>query len=299
MNRNGSLNYARLVAAFGIVFFHAGASGASIGYAALPFFLILMIVLAVPSAKRLSMQEYAMNRAQRLLIPWVIWSGIYAALKLLEISMTHATFNSEFAPYMLLTGPALHLWFLPFAFVACLLTYPLMQKAHSKITLPMVLSLVLIGVTILSLCQGRSFAVPFAQWIYGLPAVCLGIALAIAGTGWNRILGISAIFTCGAFILGATNGLEQLVIALIAYIICIKVRLPDSVLSNQLGGLALGVYLSHPLVLSVLERTTALHKGDTAFALLGCLGACAIAWGQTKLGTSLKQRIKRSFPPAS
>lgn len=301
MSHNGSLDYARFIAAFGIVFFHAGAAGASLGYAALPFFLILMIVLAVPSAARLTFRNYASNRAQRLLVPWGIWSGIYATLKIVEVTLTQSSLGNEFQPHMILTGPALHLWFLPFAFVACMLIYPLARNIHRPSTFHVVIgmALVLTGAVILSLCQDRSFSVPFAQWINGLPAVCLGLALAITGTSWQRNLAISALFTGAALTLGATHGLEQLVIALAAYIISTKLRLPSNGLSKHLGALALGIYLSHPLVLSLLERTTALHKGDTTFALLGCLGASIIAWGQIKLGppfNALRQKLRSPAP---
>ena len=44
--RNAMLDYARFLAAAGILFFHSGAPGAWIGYAALPFFLMLLICLA-------------------------------------------------------------------------------------------------------------------------------------------------------------------------------------------------------------------------------------------------------------
>lgn len=54
LDRSSVLDYARLVAASGIVLFHSGAPGAAIGYAALPFFLVLLVVLALPGAARQS-----------------------------------------------------------------------------------------------------------------------------------------------------------------------------------------------------------------------------------------------------
>ena len=69
-SRNATLDYARLLAAFGIVLFHSGAPGAWVGLAALPFFLMVLIILAVPSAVRSSPGNYARSRANRLLVPW-------------------------------------------------------------------------------------------------------------------------------------------------------------------------------------------------------------------------------------
>jgi peptidoglycan/LPS O-acetylase OafA/YrhL len=78
--RNGTLDHARLIAAVGIVVFHSGAPGAWVGYAALPFFLMLLIVLAWPAAERQSLPAFARGRAARLMIPWLIWSCIYGTL---------------------------------------------------------------------------------------------------------------------------------------------------------------------------------------------------------------------------
>lgn len=70
MARNGTLDHARLWAAFGIVLFHSGAAGAAIGYAALPFFIMLLVVLALPGAERaVSFNAFVKGRAIRLLRP--------------------------------------------------------------------------------------------------------------------------------------------------------------------------------------------------------------------------------------
>lgn len=118
MARNATLDYARLLAAFGIVLFHANAPGHAIGYAALPFFLMLLLCLAWPAAQRDDFGRYVCNRATRLLVPFAVWSGIFGLLKLAEVLLTGVSLGSEFKPSMLLTGPAIHLWFLPFAYVA-------------------------------------------------------------------------------------------------------------------------------------------------------------------------------------
>ena len=67
--RNAMLDYARFLAAAGILFFHSGAPGAWIGYAALPFFLMLLICLAWPAAQREPAGVYAGGRMRRLMGP--------------------------------------------------------------------------------------------------------------------------------------------------------------------------------------------------------------------------------------
>ncbi|OED49396.1 hypothetical protein AB838_06890 [Rhodobacteraceae bacterium (ex Bugula neritina AB1)] len=279
MHRNGTLDYARLLAAFGIVFFHVGTTGAAIGYAALPFFLLLLVVLSLPGAARLSFPDYVKGRVQRLLLPWLIWSGVYGGLKLAELWVTGAPFRSEFAPHMLLTGPALHLWFLPFAFATCLALYPLAHLARRTGPESLVLMMLGCGLAVLLLRQEVSLPAPFAQWLYALPAVCVGIALALVWGRMHTMLLILTGFTCAALLSGAHQGLLQIVLAACGLILCLVWHLPASRGAQLAGTLSLGVYLAHPLVLSVLSRTTPLAPDSVTLALLGCLGGLCLALG--------------------
>lgn len=291
MRRNATLDIARLVAAFGIVFFHVGAPGSGVGYAALPFFIILLVAMAIPTAKKLDLTSYTQGRAVRLLLPWLLWSGLYAGLKLAELAVTGASFGSEFAPSMLLTGPALHLWFLPFAFVACLLAYPAARLAHHT---SVAILLAIVGVLALGLSQTRGLPVPLAQWVYAGPAVFLGLALAMAG-GRLWQMGLILFGFCGvALAAGWTSGLGQLALAGAAYILCLALPHSETPLSRRAGAAAMGVYLAHPLVLSVLVRTTSIPENSLGMALLVCLGALILSATIEALIASL-QRPKRKL----
>lgn len=279
MHHNGTLDYARLLAAFGIVFFHAGAPGAGIGYAALPFFLLLLVVLSFGGATRMSLSDYVRSRAQRLLIPWLIWSGVYGVLKLAELALIGAPIGSEFSPYMLLTGPALHLWFLPFAFVVCAFIYPLVRLTHHISPKNLAVILASSGLAILWLQQGAILSMPFAQWVYALPSVAVGMAL---GLVWGRLMAMLLIcggFSIAALLSEAHMGLLQIVLAGGALILCTLCPLPATRHAQLAGSLSLGVYLAHPLILSVLGRITPLPHDSLSMALLGCAGGLAIAFG--------------------
>ena len=279
MTRNGTLDYARLLASFGIVFFHVGAPGAAIGYAALPFFLLLLVVLAFPGAERQAFPTYLRGRVQRLLVPWLIWSGVYGALKLAELAVTGAPVASEFSLHMLLTGTATHLWFLPFAFATCVAIYPLARLARRTGPESLALAMAALGLIILMLRQGASLPIPFAQWLYALPAVCIGIALALV---WGRLVFMSALlagFIAAALMFGASVGLLQIALAGGALILCVLCPLPATPTATLAGALSLGVYLAHPLIQSLLRRCTPLSDNSLSTAILACLGGLAIAWG--------------------
>jgi len=283
MRSTASYDYARLIAAFGIVLFHAGAPGGAVGYAALPFFLILMIIFGWTSADRTALGPYTSGRLRRLLGPWVVWSGIFASLKLVEIQMTSASWGSEFVPYMLLTGPAIHLWFLPFAFVACLAIWPLVRLGRKYP--PILLAIIaLVGALVLQgVCADKTFAAPLAQWAYVAPAVCLGIGMAVLpGRAVAQLVLIGG-FVGAAALFGWTHGLGQITLAAGAVVLCGQIQLPQTAISRQAAAASMGIYLAHPLMLSLLERATPLDKSNLLLASLAAGMALFLALGQQRV----------------
>jgi surface polysaccharide O-acyltransferase-like enzyme len=121
--RNGFVDYCRLVAAFGIVWFHTEAPGYRVAYTGLPFFLVL---LALPSRMSLA------DRARRLLLPLLIWSVVYALFRAWNAAEQGQALFGWWKPWMPLVGTSIHLWFLPFAFLVALVAPPLpLQRPHA------------------------------------------------------------------------------------------------------------------------------------------------------------------------
>lgn len=283
MPRNAVLDHARLWAAFGIVWFHAKAPGAGIGYAALPFFAMLLICLALPGAARQAPGAFTRGRARRLLVPWLVWSAVYAALKLVEVALTDKPLASEFAPWMLLTGPAIHLWFLPFAFLASLALYPLarLPRPVARQGFDPVLP-VLVGATLaaLALWQGAALPVPFQQWAFVAPATILALAFARAGSEARAVLSVLALaglIAVVALSLGWTKGLLQLGLAATALALCLLWVRPATALSDLAAECALTVYLVHPAIAAVLLRTGLVETGTISLAVLVCGLSLAVA----------------------
>lgn len=272
MGRNGTLEYARLWAAFGIVFFHAKTPGADVGYAALPFFLILLVVMAAPAAQAKSLPVYLRCKAVRLMLPWLICSVIYGGLKLTEVLITGAPLHSEFNPAMLLSGPAQHLWFLPFAFGVCLLVYFLLGSRSQPLKGPIPsLGFAAAALGFILVQQQITLPDPFKQWIYGMPAVCLALALLSGPAGTVPRAYYMTAFGIIALMAGAIEGLLQLMLAVGLFLLCTGFPRPETPLARQAGAAALGVYLVHPLVLAVLTRTSSLPPQSVAMAVLACL----------------------------
>ena len=272
--RNGSLDYFRLLAAFGIVLFHSGAPGASIGYTGLPYFLLMLPLFGLPASSGKPFKAFLANRANRLLVPWLIWSGIYGGLKVVEITLTGADLSSEFHWWMLITGPALHLWFLPFAFAVSLL-FPVFEKTWnyaSHLTQNAISALLLMGTLLMLMGQGNFNAAgpPLAQWAYATPAVLLGLFI---GANWPMpdrrfLVAAICIITLGTtvFIFHAAGSL-QLMIATVIVLVSLYLPLPGSMTANFCAGTALTVYLVHPLVMSALQRGVHLPSDSLTLAV--------------------------------
>lgn len=257
---NATLDYARLIAAFGIVLFHAKAPFGALGYAALPFFTMLLLVHP-PKAQGLG--TYANNRATRLLLPWLIWSAIYGALKVADAVAGGQPIASEFAPWMIVTGPAIHLWFLPFAFVACVVAFRFTPS------LPVIAGLSLVAFWALD----RGLSAPFVQWVFVTPAALFGFAVGRYRASSVIMAGVLVVWFCS--VSGWNAGLMQFTIAGATLLMCMAVKMPETRLSRFCASTSMGVYLVHPIALSFGQRIA--HVDGMMIWVIACVASLAFA----------------------
>ena len=297
MARNATLDYARLIASIGIIVFHVGAPGAAVGYAALPFFLMLLIFLAFPTAVERDFGTYAATRIARLMWPWAIWCLIYAALKLAEVAIAGVPLKSEFAIWMLLTGPSIHLWFLPFACFACIAIWPLARLSNS---LPergrTICGMVLSGLTALItwITHDLVVAQPFAQWLYALPAVALGSAFGFLGRTYHPTMmtALAVAITTGLLLaLNWPDGAGQLAMAGLAFTLCLALPLRDRPVARRMADLSLTLYLAHPMVISILLRVPPIPDKSSEMAISAVASTVLLALGLQKLQTFIVFRV--------
>lgn len=236
--RNGGIDYARFLGAIGIVWFHMHLPGAWLSYAALPMFTILLIYFGW--GKSLA------DRYERLLIPWLIWCVVFALLKIVEILLTQSTFADEFKPWMLLTGTAIHLWFLPFSF--------LFLAVARAVTFNPIYLAIPISVAAIWASNTVDLAIPFKQWANILPAAFVGLMLCYT----RAIIPVSVVavaISVALYVAGFNKVTPQLIIAVVAIAALMKMPIPVTWLSETLGGLSLGIYLIHPIAVFAGLRT--------------------------------------------
>ena len=235
-SRNGSVDILRFVGAIGIVWFHMHLPGFKYGLSALPMFVALFVCF---NFKR---DVAALN--QRLLYPWLVWSAIFALAKIAQALISGRPIADEFEWNMLLIGPSIHLWFLPFSYLFVLVARLMTMKA-----------LLGAGVVLIPICvwmaNSMTLPAPFAQWVTVVPAAFMGIALqfyrthalAVLALGWVSVVAAYVLAVCG---LGTVA--LQYAIGVGAVLIAYMIQTRPTGLSDFFAKVSFGVYLIHPLI---------------------------------------------------
>ncbi|HGY11578.1 MAG TPA: acyltransferase [Desulfobacterales bacterium] len=268
MNRIVNVERLRILAAFGIVWFHAGnVYGRSIGYAGLPIFMMIFCALIISTQSASTYSDYIKKKSLRLIKPWIFWSCIYLSLKLIKQIYYNEPFTNEFKRYVFFVGSAVHLWYLPYAFVISLLLFPLKKlsgKGHQFIVASLLAGA---GFILIFLCRiamvHLNIPVPFPQWTFALPAIPLGVTIGImysAGSNKNKHIFFTAMIATTILInIYGNISYDKILIPYSYAIILVCGAFTWSgkfdFISHEWASLCFGIYLIHPLVASVLSRS--------------------------------------------
>ena len=236
--RNGSIEYLRFAGAGGIVWFHLGMPGSQIALSALPMFVTFLVYFGVGTSVK--------KRAIRLMAPWAIWSVIYTLVKLADALVSGNPIASEFSYWMLFTGPALHLWFLPFSFFFLLL----FERLKGRVL--WLVAIILSGLSLWALQNGL-LQVPLEQWASVVPAAFLGLLMRQEKSPITVAAGF--IVVCAVLYLAGWNtSTMQLALGALVTFIALGIKSRATRISTTLSALSLGVYLIHPLIYAVALR---------------------------------------------
>ncbi|MEM1415197.1 MAG: acyltransferase family protein, partial [Myxococcota bacterium] len=114
----------RVLAAIDTVGLHVNGSHPLFGFG-LPLFLILAVALGVSKRAPRPTRRFLGRRVDRILLPWFFWSLALLPLCALRETIYGRPAFAWLEPEMLLYGPSIHLWFLPFILVAGLAAHGL------------------------------------------------------------------------------------------------------------------------------------------------------------------------------
>lgn len=246
--RLAGLDLGRFLAAFGIVLTHALVSPTDwVGNLSLAYFHILTGWLAAESAQRAGAYPLR-RRVWRLALPFLAWSAFYLPVEWwIADPAARAALLSN--PMLLLTGPSLHLWYLPFLILTMPLVWPLVQTTRTGRGLMLAcVTLVVLGVPQMVLHGWGGLPFPLPQWAFGLPLFACGILLARGEAlrwPWGPLVALGGI---GAVAWALTDAWWAAPMGLVAALLFeVLRRLPlRGPLPWQIGQASFGIYLLHP-----------------------------------------------------
>ncbi|MEJ2704092.1 MAG: acyltransferase [Sedimentisphaerales bacterium] len=272
--RIASVERLRILAIFGIVWFHSeNASGRSIGYAGLPIFLMLFYALSVRKSKPEDFFVFAKKKARRLLKPWIFWVVVYTVCMVAKQMMEGASVSKVFSNFIILAGPRIHLWYMPFAFLSGLLVNSLQRTTQRVSPRVLVLGGALAGGFLLFCCSTATTFItmmavkwntPSPQWIFALPAIPLGFSIGrVYSSFGGQVRRQRLLYLCivvAVEVVCVTMLCFHYVQLIIPYgiaivFVCVaflgKARCSETLL--KLSSVTFGIYLIHPLIGSIFD----------------------------------------------
>jgi surface polysaccharide O-acyltransferase-like enzyme len=271
-----------------------------------PFFTCVGVLFVVEKARRQSLAawpRWALARAARLYLPFLAWSAVYVAFKVVKKGLVPEQPNDFGGWEMLVWGGAYHLWFLPFMLVVSVAVFPIASLAGGQGPARTVLAGVAGAAAVCIAC----WPCPVG-WPAGDSARCVWDALpaAAAGCCWGLLARPSRTAGSqtrlgpwlGLWLGGALFVVSMLALAALGRSILLEtiaglglgmaaihwppMKFPRLLVT--LGQLAYGIYCSHLLFIKIGESVASkLHVRSTtgldiALFLMAALASSACAW---------------------
>lgn len=246
--RNGSIDLARFLGSVAIVWFHLGLPGSSTALSALHLFILLQIYYGAGRS--------LVAQAKRLLVPWAFWSGVYAVAKIGQAALEARPLSEEFHWWMLFTGPSIHLWYLPFSFLALVVCNAVWQRLSPFVFWGGMIAAFLGAIYVSNI---HALPTPLGQWTSVVPAVVVGLALRDRAPGWHNVILWGALAASIAVALGFTAAAWQTFVAVILVGAAIAFPFPSTSVSRRLSDLSFGIYLVHPAFVALCQWGTFLN----------------------------------------
>ena len=241
--RDQSFELLRLVAAFGIVLFHAGAPGSSVGFGGIVVFIVVSVAMEVgPNWER---RRSLASLAGFFLVPWAIW---WVGYGLINVVRGRGLLPPGPIVGTVLSGTAPHLWYLPFM-CAVLIGVGAGKALLSKRAVFLGSGVIALGLLASvkwwwpwSLHQGA----PWAQYCQAVPLVFAGLFL---GAAMHRRATLAAgailiVWMVAAVVVSRAD--IGVLLGLILTVVLLLRPLPLRWNVEKLSRCTYGVYLMHP-----------------------------------------------------
>lgn len=269
--KNANIERLRIIASFGIVFFHskAGLLG-FIGYAGLPIFVMLTFSLGIVKQDYTSKQNsssilkrYLTVKTKRLILPYIFWVFTYLCWGLARSMTGHGEIIEVPLTILFpLYGTSIHLWYLPFVFI--FLAIISFLKLYCPVDDLKLMSFYLIVILVTGIATAAvdfgfgQLPTPIPQILFALPAVSLGLIISdmfYLNNFAKYCLSLLFITTAGIIRLFLTARFDSFLIlytiAFFLVVICQNYPGQMDRYTSHLSSLTFGIYLIHPIIIAI------------------------------------------------
>lgn len=278
--RNANLEILRIIAAFGIIAFHAQVPDKDVPYAGLIVFLALSPL--VDARFNWTRTRPVSNLAKVLLVPWTFWFAIYAAA---NVVMHKPALPEGHSVGSVLYGSAPHLWFLPFIFIV-LVALGLIKRACTApqvFWFSVIATSTILTAAILWRPPSINVAVPYAQWLHAAAAIFAGLALGLYSRAirfaWAGIAVMSAsLLACVSYdLIGMSVTYAVGLVAVAAAVFAPQLFAGHERAIRSVSQCMFGVYLVHILAIAIVKKVVPVDNYATALAIFAlCLAGVAL-----------------------
>ena len=251
--------------------------------------MLVFCALIVLHYSEISFKTFLYRRSVRLLVPWVFWSLIYAVAKVSKHFIVHGDQFDSFTLNWFLIGGSIHLWYLPFAFLASIILYYSCRYTFKKgiIGSKIIIGAICLGVlaTYISsfMMEKFVFVSPFIQWLFALPALPIGFCLGMIlreipekdRAAWLLgVLIVMLLVFAGLFYMKKESLIVSYSVGLLLTIMSLKFRFPFETVGIHAGKLTYGIYLIHPMVAFFTQKM--IGKQNPAMVIMSTFVISAI-----------------------
>ncbi|MEX2518597.1 MAG: acyltransferase family protein [Paracoccaceae bacterium] len=288
---NPTIDCVRIVAALVIALFHAGVAPAPAAEASVAFFVTTMVFFMVRklSAGDGRARPPIASGALRLLRPWVVWTAIYSAAIIMNVTLKHGDLAQSFREWLPPRGTQNQLWYLLFAAALSFALSLISRRADiaAVIERNLLAAGALFAVAscaALTIWTERLLPSGLGIFLLYIPSALMGLLIFTTSRDTPRLLAVAGAATIFGVVLSASGivGASQLIYGVPLYLFAHFVRLPDRGYARALGGIAMSVFLVHVLVIAFVERlpfvTLAQPDGAIAVVCMSLAAAMAIRW---------------------
>lgn len=270
----------RIAATLEVLSFHCLRNSADHGGTSV--LMILAVMLAAETRPGREWKEVLVKRAQRLLLPFLVWSGFYALVRIFRAFFSARPLKELFDPWMLLAGTEVHLWFLPPCFlftgiVGVLATknrFQLRCLAHCVAWAVVAAIMILLCSWMIQFFPEESF-MPFFGWVKVLPSVFVGLSLATLPkestkrtAGLTLLLLLVLVASLSAWVSGLRLLTAPQSLGVVACTLTWAMKEGAVEFLTRLGILTYGVYLMHFFPYFVFNKLLHVQRGFLLLVLV-------------------------------